>query len=444
MAHALGQSLAAAALLSILFGLPALYILFSERFRRLPTAHELSTLFIILAVAGLILALPALAVLGISVLLAVGLAWLAAELSLDNLGYTRSVKPGRLFPGEEADIAVAIENRKFLPLAWLRIVDPIDFRIVRNDGRLDDVLTFSGEIERDDELGRSLVTVTALGPFRALDRTYRMKALRRGVYVLGPARAEAGDPFGIFPRRAWIGGTREIIVFPSLFRPEELGLPFHEMMGEIIPRSAPVEDPTFLAGGREYQPGDPLHRMNWKATARSGKLQVRVFDPSTTANLMIVLNLNTYEYLWQGVEVERMEHTISVAASLASWSGERGYGVGMRATGTVNNSDSAIRIAPSANPRQVATILDHLARLSFNTRFPPDHVLLDETRRLEARTTLVFVTPVLTTSLIDLLASRKLQNRAAVLFTGSAPPASVRGIPVYLARAEGVVARAVS
>lgn len=444
MLHALSQSLAAAALLSILFGLPALFILFSERFRRLPSPRDLSTLFVILAVSGLILGLPALAVLGISVLLAVGVAWAAAEFSLDNVRYSRALTPRRLFPGEEATLAITVENRKILPLAWLRVVDPIDIRIVRNDARLEDVLAFSDGIERDDVLGRSLVTVTALGPFRALQRTYRVTARRRGVYAMGPAQVEAGDPFGIFPRRAHIGGTQEIVVFPSVYRPEDLGLPFHEMIGEIIPPSAPAEDPMFLAGGREYRPGDPLHRMNWKATARSGKLQVRVFDPSTTANIMIVLNLNTYEYMWQGVEVERMESTISIAASLASWAIDRGYAAGMRATGTVNNSDSAIRIAPSAGPRQMPTILDHLARLSFNTRFPPEHVLLDETRRLDARTSLLFVTPILTSALTDLLASKKLRARVAVLYTGTASPGSIQGVPVFTAQPEGASSRAVS
>ena len=123
MLHAISQTLASAALLSILLGLPALYFLFSERFQRLPTARELSTLFIILALAGLILALPALAVLGASVLLAVGIAWAAAELSLDSVEYVRTLSPRRLFAGEAAELAVTLENRKFLPLAWLRVAD---------------------------------------------------------------------------------------------------------------------------------------------------------------------------------------------------------------------------------------------------------------------------------------------------------------------------------
>jgi hypothetical protein len=96
-------------------------------------------MFIVVALAGIALDLPALAVLGASVLLAIGLAWLAAEFSLDNVQYKRELTPRRLFPGEEAEMQVTVENRKFLPLAWLRIVDPFDVHIVRNDRRLEDV-----------------------------------------------------------------------------------------------------------------------------------------------------------------------------------------------------------------------------------------------------------------------------------------------------------------
>ena len=49
------------------------------------------------------------------------------------------------------------------------------------------------------------------------------------------------------------------------------------------PAGTSLEDPIRIAGARDYRPGDPLKRMHWKATARTGELQVRLVDPSTTA-----------------------------------------------------------------------------------------------------------------------------------------------------------------
>jgi hypothetical protein len=159
---------------------------------------------------------------------------------------------------------------------------------------------------------------------------------------------------------------------------------------------------------------------------------VRLLDPSTTANLLIVVNLNTYQHVWQGVDLERMEQTIDAAASLAVWALDRGYATGIRANGAVNRTEQVARIAPSASPRQASIILDHLARLSFSGRFQPEQILLDEMRRLEAGTSLVFVTPVLTGSLVEILTSRRLANRVSLVYTGRLAPASVRGLPVHL------------
>jgi uncharacterized protein (DUF58 family) len=430
--HELAQVLADIILIALIAGLPALFFLFTDRFRRLPSPQEFASLFVMVGLAGVVLRLSALSVLAATILLAIGLAWLSAEYALLGLSYSRTMSPARLFPGEEAELTVRIENRKLLPLAWVRVIDPIETRLVRNDRRLEDVLAFSGGIERDDVRGRSLVTRTAIGPFQAVTRVYRVTGRKRGVYVLGPPAVESGDPFGMFPRRGAIGGKHEIVVYPNVYRPDEIGIPFREMIGELVPPRALVEDPMLVAGSREYRPGDPLRRVHWKATARTGDLQVRVLDPSTTANLLIVLNLNTYQHIWQGVDLERVEATIDAAASLAVWALDRGYATGIRANGTSHGADHVTRIAPSASPRQASIILDHLARLSFSGRFPPEQILLDEMRRLEAGTSLVFVTPTLTAPVIEIVASRRLANRVSLVYTGRLAPASVRGLPVHL------------
>ena len=43
---------------------------------------------------------------------------------------------------------------------------------------------------------------------------------------------------------------------------------------------------------RYYQPGDPLNRVNWAATARTGVLHCKVYDASTIAGVTIVLDFH--------------------------------------------------------------------------------------------------------------------------------------------------------
>jgi uncharacterized protein (DUF58 family) len=271
-----------------------------------------------------------------------------------------------------------------------------------------------------------------------------VKAVRRGVYTLGPAEITAGDPFGIFHRTTTAAGRYEIIVYPRIFSPDEIGLPFQEALGDLRTRRALAEDPTLLAGSREYRPGDPLRRVHWKATARSGELQVRIFDPSTTAQLMIVLNVNTYQHVWQGVDPERMEAVIDVAASLAAWALERDFAVGLRSNGIVPGTEVTPRIAPSANPRQTTHLLEHLARLAFSGRFAAESVLQDEIRRLGAGGSIVFVTPILTPELIRVLTSRRLTGRVSVVYCGRFAAPVVQGLPIYLVTPPMERGRAVS
>jgi uncharacterized protein (DUF58 family) len=198
-----------------------------------------------------------------------------------------------------------------------------------------------------------------------------------------------------------------------------------------------MDDPSLIAGSREYRPGDPLNRVDWKATARTRELSVRLHDPSTSANLVVLLNMNTSQSAWHGVNADRMEASIDAAASLAMWALDRDYPVGIRSNGAIHESTVAPRIPPSASPRQASVLLDHLARLSFSGLFPAEYMLLDEMQRLEARTGVIFVTSYLSPELIGVLSSPRLANRISVVYTSRSAAPVIRGIPVYLVRPAG-------
>lgn len=93
-----------------------------------------------------------------------------------------------------------------------------------------------------------------------------------------------------------------------------------------------VEDPLRFSTVREYNPGDNPRFIHWKATARTGSLQSKVFDPSDTLSVTLAVDVRTraraYEYV-----PEYLEYVISTAASVAVHAlGER-YMVGLAANG---------------------------------------------------------------------------------------------------------------
>jgi uncharacterized protein (DUF58 family) len=166
---------------------------------------------------------------------------------------------------------------------------------------------------------------------------------------------------------------------------------------------------------------------------------VRVADPSTTAKVMIVLNLTTFRRFWEGIRTDRLEEAIRAAGSLAVWALESGFAVGLHSNAILADQAGdkyAPRVPPSAHPRQKAALLEHLARLVFAGNFSPAYILLEEARKLTEGTSLIFVTTLLTPQLVSVLTSRQLAGKVAVVYCGSPVAPVVRGLPMHLFRPE--------
>src|SRR5207248_3641637 len=77
--------------------------------------------------------------------------------------------------------------------------------------------------------------------------------------------------------------------------------------------------------------GDDPRRIHWKATARAGELRSKIYEPSSQYRLLILLDINTYQESWMGLDPEIQELTIAAAASIAMWALDEGYTVGLLA-----------------------------------------------------------------------------------------------------------------
>jgi uncharacterized protein (DUF58 family) len=201
------------------------------------------------------------------------------------------------------------------------------------------------------------------------------------------------------------------------------------------------EDPLRTIGVRDYRPGDSPRRLHWKATARAPgqQLQVKLFEPTTTHRVLIVLNINTTDlnWSWAGYDPQLLEAVITTAASVASWASERGFLVGLAANGKLFRSGGAVRIPPSRDPDQLMHILEALARLVPIPTMAPETLLELEEHALAYGTTIVLVTASISDQLVR--QSRRLQSaghRPTVLLITSEdqPLARLGGLPAYAIR----------
>ncbi|HLY31818.1 MAG TPA: DUF58 domain-containing protein, partial [Ktedonobacterales bacterium] len=225
---------------------------------------------------------------------------------------------------------LVIENRKPLPLSWVEIEDEFPERLP--------VLTMA--ISPYSQPERALVINTlSLWAYQRVRRHYRVWAVERGVYSFGPTKLQLSDPFGVLTRTGESDAHVTMLVHPLITSIERFGLSPRAPFGERKATQRLLEDPLRTIGVRDYQVGDDPRRIHWQATARMGRLQSKMFEPSARHTLMIFLDTRTYTDPTIGYDPPRVELAISAAASVAVWGLEQGYAVGLISNGTLGASE---------------------------------------------------------------------------------------------------------
>lgn len=355
---------------------------------------------LVLVVGGVLATLPPAVALGVFVLLAGGLAKAWADRSLERVELRRLLPESRAFPGEQLRLTYRLTNQKLIPLPRIEVRDEIPTLLTPEE--LDLPPAFSPDANHYTHR-------THLGWYERASWSLDLPCPERGYYRLGPARLRSGDGFGIFTEQREETEIDSIVVYPRTVSMEDLGLPAARPFGDMRGRERIFEDPLRFAGVRDYEPGDSLRRIDWKATARRGELQSRVYEPSTTHHIIVALNVDTLEHSWQGFIPELLEAGIVVTASVAKWAHEDRQAVGLIANGSLPNSDRPIVISPGRSPDQLPRLLEALGGIRPMTVEPLADLIEHESHRLPLGSTLAVVAALVTEPLAAAL--RRLHDR---------------------------------
>ncbi len=396
------------------------------RDRQRPLSGDWIAAFGLMAAVGLVLRQPVLVGLGGLVLLAWAVARVWDRLALEKVSYTRTLSQSRAFAGETVQLQTRVANRKTLPLPWVQVTDEAPAELVRNP---------DGSMVRSVDGRTDLVHTTALSWHEEVGWTETLHCERRGVYVFGPASVESGDIFGFFRRELRLDKVDRLVVYPRVAPLQEMGLPAGKPFGETRGGNPLFEDPTWMRNLRTYQPGDPLKRIDWKASARQGQLQVRVYEPTVTHALMVVLNgATTVGPAALGYSPELLERAVTAAASVAAHAFEQKYSVGFLTNAHSLLSETAIAIPTSRAPRHLGALLEAMATVGQLSSARLEDFLWEHLREMPLGATIALVTAVLPDGLLDtLLDIRRMGYRLAILWVGDIPmrPMTQGGVQVY-------------
>jgi len=312
--------------------------------------------------------------------------WLFRIRALQRVAYFRQFSRKNCFAGDEIELVETLVNRKLLPLPWLRIESmiPVGLRFGRQAG-LD---MSSGQLYQNHK------SLFSLMPYTRIIRTHKVVCERRGFYQLKSATMAAGDLLGIPAAVRPVTALAELAVYPRPANLEEVSIESNSYQGEVTVRRWIVDDPFLTSGVREYRYGDALGRVNWKATARSGRLQVHQRDYTADPRLVILVNMEVDEHMWGAVTDPAMiERALSIAAALAGEAVSRGIPVGFGANGRVTGEDeTAVHVDADGGTEHLSLLLETMAKLVIERCEPVDVLLEREARRGAAHTDYVLLT----------------------------------------------------
>jgi uncharacterized protein (DUF58 family) len=242
-----------------------------------------------------------------------------------------------------------VKATRYCEIATAEVGDLIPVRVVvRNEGKwpvpwllLEDLVTRQALEQRPPRLkvkGKRL-HIAMLRAGKETVVRYKLECRQRGYYQIGPLLLESGDVFGLHRRFRVETEPHFVMVYPKIVTLEGYELASRRPIGEVMLTHRLYEDPTRIAGVRPYEAGDPLNRVHWRATARTGTLHSKVYEPTTIAGATIVLDLHADGYPSRG-EPYRSELAVMTAMSLANAVYEMGQQVGL----VTNGRDAADRI----------------------------------------------------------------------------------------------------
>jgi uncharacterized protein (DUF58 family) len=248
----------------------------------------------------------------------VGLGALLPAATLLGLEVRRSLEAETVEIGGTVSSRLEIFNNKDLPALWLLWKEEIE------PGLAAEGVTCGFQTLASEETMTSACV---------------LHGARRGLFRVGPTVLETSDPLGLVRRFRVDAEVRFVTVLP---RTVEIGhrwplghRPIHE-----VPRRSLFEDPSRFLGVRDYRAGDSLRRIHWRATARSGRLQVKLYEPAVLEGVLVAVEMGSAA--WPRTPEQAPDETgtdpgvelaVTAAASIAEFVLAHGQAAGLLSNG---------------------------------------------------------------------------------------------------------------
>lgn len=277
---------------------------------------------------------------------------------LKGMVYRRSISETTAFEGQKILMIEEIENNSLLPIAWMKA----ESRISPNLS-----VASSKNMEQGQEgYHRSVFSIM---PYYRIKRTHEVTCLQRGDYNVGNVTITSGDILGFISKITAYDNETRLLVYPNPLQHNKMIECFHSLQGDVVVRRFINPDLFLVAGVRQYQWGDPMSSINWKATARTNSLQVFKYDYSANSNILILFNIDSsskQDPYPNEEECRQIEFGIHFCAAVVEKSISQGIATGFCSNGHFRDMTDFVSIPARCSKPQLYTILEAMAKLQLH------------------------------------------------------------------------------
>ncbi len=196
--------------------------------------------------------------------------------------------------GDENPVELVVTNRHGIAVN-VKVLDELPVQLQKRD------LVFSGTV----------------APGESLRFHYAVRPVQRGVYAYGAINVLVSTPLGLVERRYTEEAGREVAVYPSFLqlRKYEL-LAIHDRLTLAgVKRVRRLATHAEFDRIKEYIPGDDRRSVNWKATARRGRMMVNVYQDEKAQQVFSLIDMGrTMRMPFNGLSL--LDHAINASLVL--------------------------------------------------------------------------------------------------------------------------------
>ena len=256
-------------------------------------------------------------------------------IQLQSIVAMRKLSSARVFEDGEIDVVLRIQNRSSLS------------KVLEIRDRVPEVMRI--------KKGANYVLMD-LGGRKETEISYTIEAPIRGFYTIGPVCVRVQDAFGLFHNEREINLYDDFLVFPKMEDIKDALI--KSRVPKIFTGAVNIRNPgegSNFYNLREYIPGDPMKKVNWKAWARSGKMMVNEYERDAVSDIILIIDSRAVSETGP-VSRNSLVYSTRAAASLAQYFLSRRDSVGL-----VTYSDEIVSVDRDSGKKQLYVILTKLA-----------------------------------------------------------------------------------